>query len=364
MLLNLLNIRFTWRNNKGATFEFQFIFLKKESFIIALGSSLLITGVLYLLSTFLFHVRISPEINAINFCICAISVYCIYYIVVGRRLRSIHSLIAKNPAEVDDTSLDVVEARLQTLLQERKEELEKIEKLERHRREFLDNVSHEMKTPLFHIQGYVSTLVENPVNDMEMQKRYLERTEKSAERLIHIIEDLDTISELESRNVGSDIAPFDIVELCQEVLESETMDAEQKKVSLILENEMEKAAVIGDRFRIKQVFVNLSVNSIKYGKQNGSTTIRLKNEPDTIYIEVSDNGIGIAQQHLPRLFERFYRVDKGRSRSQGGTGLGLSIVKHILEAHHQPINVTSKEGEGTTFSFRLKKAPHHSSFSL
>jgi len=263
-----------------------------------------------------------------------------------------------------NTSLDSVEERIKTLLKERKEELEKIDKLERHRREFLDNVSHEMKTPVFHIQGYVSTLIENHIDDPAMEKRYLERTEKSAERLIHILEDLDTISQLEAKEVSADIEPFDIVALCEEVLESEAMDAEEKNIALVFENKMDKAGVIGDRFRIKQVLVNLTVNSIKYGKKDGKTTIRLRNEPETIYVEVADNGIGIAKEHLSRLFERFYRVDKGRSREQGGTGLGLSIVKHILEAHHQQIHVSSVEGEGTTFSFRLKKAPHHSSFSL
>ncbi|HTB31045.1 MAG TPA: ATP-binding protein [Bacteroidia bacterium] len=338
--------------------------MKKESLIIALGSSLLISGIIYVLSILVFHTGISLLIAASNFVVCSVSVYSVYYFVVGRRLRAIHSLIAKDPKEMGDTSLDVIESRIETLLRERKEELEKIEKLERHRREFLDNVSHEMKTPLFHIQGYVSTLVDNHIDNPEIYKRYLERAEKSAERLIHILEDLDTISQLESREVSSDIEPFDIVELCQEVIESEAIDAEQKNILLVLENEMDKAGVFGDRFRIRQVFVNLIVNSIKYGKKDGKTTIRLKNSTDYVYIQVADNGIGIAKEHLSRLFERFYRVDKGRSREQGGTGLGLSIVKHILESHHQQIEVLSTEGTGTTFSFRLKKAPHHSSFSL
>lgn len=336
--------------------------MKKESLIIALVSSLLITGIIYVLDLVIFNSTISLLTAASNFLVCSVSVYFTYYFVVGKRLRAIHSLIAKNPKETEDTSLDVVEERIKNLLRERKEELEKIEKLERHRREFLDNVSHEMKTPLFHIQGYVSTLVENHIDNPEINKRYLERTEKSAERLIHILEDLDTISQLESKEVSSDIEPFDMVELCEEVMESEAIDAEEKNITLILQNEMEKVGVIGDRFRIRQVMVNLVVNSIKYGKREGQTIIRIKNEPDTILVEVIDNGIGIAQEHLPRLFERFYRVDKGRSREQGGTGLGLSIVKHILEAHHQQIHVTSKAGEGTTFSFRLKKAHHHSSF--
>lgn len=290
--------------------------MKKESLIVALGSSLLISGIIYALSALVFHTTISLLIAASNFGVCSISVYLVYYFVVGRRLRAIHSLIAKTPEDTEDTSLDVVETRIKTLLRERKEELEKIEKLERHRREFLDNVSHEMKTPIFHIQGYVSTLVDNHIDDPEIQKRYLERAEKSAERLIHILEDMDTISQLESKEVSPDIEPFDIVDLCKEVVESETMDAEQKEISLTMENDMEKAGVIGDRFRVRQVFVNLMVNSIKYGKKGGQTTIRIKNEPDTVFIEVADNGIGIAKEHLPRLFERFYRVDKGRSRSK------------------------------------------------
>jgi two-component system phosphate regulon sensor histidine kinase PhoR len=338
--------------------------LKKESLIVALVSTLLITGLVYALNTLVFQIPISPPVAATRFIVCALSIYAVYYLVVGRRLRAIHRLIAKNPEEMGNTSLDVIEGRIKALLRERKEELEKIEKLERHRREFLDNVSHEMKTPLFHIQGYVSTLVDNHIDDPEIYKRYLERTEKSADRLIHILEDLDTISQLESKEVSPDNEPFDIVELCKDVLESETMDADEKTIALVLENDVEKAGVIGDRFRIRQVFVNLIVNSIKYGKKDGKTIIRIKNEPDTVYIEVTDNGIGMAKEHLSRLFERFYRVDKGRSREQGGTGLGLSIVKHTLESHHQHIQVNSTEGEGTTFSFRLKKAPHHSSFSL
>ena len=337
--------------------------MKKESFIVALVSTLLIAGIIYVLNTRVFQLPITPEVAATRLIVCALSIYAVYYFVVGRRLRSIHRLIAKNPEEMGGTSLNVIEGRIKTLLRERKEELEKIEKLERHRREFLDNVSHEMKTPLFHIQGYVSTLADNHIEDPEMRKHYLERAEKSADRLIHILEDLDTISQLESKVVSSDIEPFDIVELCQEVLESEAMDAAPKNISLVLENEMEKAGVIGDRFRIRQVFVNLVVNSIKYGKKDGKTTIRLKNTTDYVYIEVADNGIGIAKEHLSRLFERFYRVDKGRSREQGGTGLGLSIVKHILEAHHQAIEVMSTEGVGTTFSFRLKKTPQSSSFT-
>jgi two-component system phosphate regulon sensor histidine kinase PhoR len=294
--------------------------------------------------------------------ICFASVYTIYYFVVGQKLRRITHILSLE-SKLENPSLQALEDEIKRLLSDREEELEIIEKLERHRREFLGNVSHEMKTPLFHIQGYVSTLLENNIDDPTLYKRYLERTDKSIDRLIRILEDLDTISQLETREITDEMEPFDIVELCREVLESEELNAEKKNISLKLFNEQPKMAVIGDRFRIRQVLLNLVVNSIRYGKKDGETTIHLKNNKDCVLIEVGDNGIGIGEEHLPRLFERFYRVDKGRSREQGGTGLGLSIVKHILEAHHQTIKVKSTLGEGSTFSFNLKKSPHHSSFS-
>lgn len=273
---------------------------------------------------------------------------------VGVRLRKIKVLL-KRETHSDTQSLRDLEAKLNKLLEERKEELEKIEKLERHRREFLGNVSHEMKTPLFHMQGYISTLSDTEEYDEELFDRYLERTERSIERLMRILEDLDTISNLESKEIIAEIEPFDIVELSKEVLESEELNAEKKNIKFDLQSEQEKMMVMGDRFRIRQVLLNLVVNSIRYGKKDGETRVRIKNNGDVVTIEVADNGIGISAEHLPRLFERFYRVDKSRSREIGGTGLGLSIVKHILEAHHQTISVMSTEGAGSVFTFNLKR---------
>jgi two-component system phosphate regulon sensor histidine kinase PhoR len=290
----------------------------------------------------------------VAFLVCVTVVYSLYYIVVGLRLKKIKNLL-KRETNSDTVSLKDLEKKLYKLLEERKEELEKIEKLERHRREFLGNVSHEMKTPLFHMQGYISTLADNEVYDAELSKRYLKRTEGSIERLIRILEDLDTISQLESREITAEIEPFDIVELSKEVLESEEMNAEKKNIKFDLQADNEKMMVMGDRFRIRQVLLNLVVNSIRYGKKDGETRIRIKNGGDVVSIEIGDNGIGISAEHLPRLFERFYRVDKSRSREQGGTGLGLSIVKHILEAHHQTIHVMSTEGAGSVFTFNLKR---------
>jgi two-component system phosphate regulon sensor histidine kinase PhoR len=336
--------------------------VKKDSFIIALSCALFITVILYVLS-FVFPslVSLTSGILIALFGICFGAIYSVYYIVVGQKLRKITNILARE-STLENPSLTSLEFEINKLLRERREELEKIEKLERHRREFLGNVSHEMKTPLFHIQGYVSTLAENNIDDPALSQRYLERTEHSVDRLIRILEDLDTISQLETKELTGDFEPFDVVDLGREVMESEEIDAEKKNIKLSLKTDHDKLAVIGDRFRIRQVLLNLVVNSIRYGKQDGETQIRIKNGGDTVLIEVADTGIGIGPEHLSRLFERFYRVDKGRSREQGGTGLGLSIVKHILEAHHQTIQVTSTPGVGSVFSFHLKKAPHHSSF--
>ncbi|NNM94203.1 MAG: sensor histidine kinase [Bacteroidia bacterium] len=337
--------------------------MKKDPIIFATVCTLLIAGITYALSfvpPLQFHPSATLFASIAVPCFAAILIT--YRIGISRKLNKIMGIVTGN-AEAKGTSLNGLRKETEKLLRERKEELEKIQKLERHRREFLGNISHELKTPLFHIQGYISTLAENNIEDPELVKRYLERTGESIERLIRILEDLDTISQLETEEMKSDMEPFDMVELCREVLASEESNASKKNIALILMNEYEKMAVMGDRFRIRQVLPNLVVNSIRYGKKDGETRIRLKNEGDMILTEVADNGIGIAPDHLPRLFERFYRVDKGRSRQHGGTGLGLSIVKHILETHHQAIRVMSTEGVGSVFSFHLKKAPRHSSFS-
>lgn len=238
----------------------------------------------------------------------------------------------------------------------RSTEIDDLRKLEIYRREFLGNVSHELKTPIFNIQGYVSTLIEGGIEDPEINKKYLERTEKSVERMITIIQDLESISRIESGEMALDLENFDLGNLAQDIVEAQEMKASKRGIKLHMHENLNVIRVHADKDRIRQVLTNLVVNSIKYGKDNGETEVRLFDMEDHVLVEVSDNGIGISKEHLPRLFERFYRVDKGRSREQGGTGLGLAIVKHILEAHGQTINVRSSEGIGSTFSFTLRKA--------
>ncbi len=238
----------------------------------------------------------------------------------------------------------------------RSTEIEDLRKLEIYRKEFLGNVSHELKTPIFNIQGYVSTLLEGGIEDPEINRKYLERTEKSVERMITIIQDLESISRIESGEMALDLENFDLGNLAQDIVEAQEMKASKRNIKLRMHENLNVIRVNADKDRIRQVLTNLVVNSIKYGKENGDTEVRLFDMEDHVLVEVSDNGIGIGKEHLPRLFERFYRVDKGRSRDQGGTGLGLAIVKHILEAHGQTINVRSSEGVGSTFSFTLRKA--------
>lgn len=236
-------------------------------------------------------------------------------------------------------------------------EIAQLRQLERYRREFLGNVSHELKTPIFNIQGYVSTLLDGGLHDDNINELYLERTDKSVNRLISIVNDLESISRLESGELKLIKSSFDIVRLVEDVFEDHEMLAMERSISLSFVNYPEKPVVVyADKQRILEVLNNLVVNSIKYGKQGGKTKVDFMDMDDQVLIEVRDNGIGIKEQDLPRIFERFYRTDKSRSRDIGGTGLGLSIVKHIIEAHKQTINVSSKFGEGSSFNFTLQKA--------
>ncbi|MCX8142736.1 MAG: ATP-binding protein [Bacteroidia bacterium] len=239
---------------------------------------------------------------------------------------------------------------------ERLKQLEYFKKLDSYRKEYLGNVSHELKTPLFNVQGYISTLLDGASEDPVILNEYLKKADKNIERMINIIDDLETISQLESGSMILDIEDFDIESLIYEVFDQMELLASKKGIQFILkkENTNDVYVVNADKFRIRQVLINLVSNSIKYGKENGKTTIGLQKKQGKIFVCVEDDGIGIEEKHLPRIFERFYRVDKGRSREQGGTGLGLAIVKHIIEAHKQSITVQSQLGKGTKFQFSLE----------
>ncbi len=271
--------------------------------------------------------------------------------------RTIHNLKLKKGEEEKEFSLTQIQTEVEDWDKLNKEEIERLKGLENYRREFVGNVSHELKTPIFNIQGYLLTLLEGALEDPNINRKYLERANKGVDRMISLIENLDEISKLESGTIEMDIQKVDLRELINEVIALLEMNAKTNNISLIFVDEPTKPVwVMADAQGITQVLVNLIVNSIRYGKEGGETLIRLHNMHDNILVEVADNGQGVAKEHLPRLFERFYRTDKGRARETGGTGLGLSIVKHIIEGHNQTINVRSTEGVGSTFSFTLKKA--------
>ena len=236
------------------------------------------------------------------------------------------------------------------------QEITRLKDLERYRKEFVGNVSHELKTPIFNIQGYILTLLEGGLDDPKINKLYLKRTEKSIDRMISIVEDLESITKLESGEMKLRIETFDLVKLVDDVFDMELMMANERKIQLLVERPEMAVIVRADKKRIMEVMTNLVANAIKYGKRKGFVRVLFYDLKDTVMTEVMDNGIGVDKNDLPRIFERFFRVDKSRSREQGGTGLGLSIVKHIIEAHKQTINVKSMVDEGTTFTFTLEKA--------
>lgn len=235
------------------------------------------------------------------------------------------------------------------------EEIEKLLSRDDYRREYLGNVSHELKTPLFTAQGYILTILEGSIG-ADLQQKYLERANKSIERLNFIVKDLDMISRLET-GMKLNYESFNIIKLIKDVFDILEIKAGKRNIILSFDKIYEfPLLVTGDIERIEQVLINLIANSINYGKENGTSTIAVKIFSNNRFkIEISDDGLGIKTKNISRLFERFYRIDTSRSREQGGSGLGLAIVKHIIEAHNQQIFVESKFGKGSTFSFTLNR---------
>lgn len=277
--------------------------------------------------------------------------------IIYKTIHRFQLVKGKGQATRINESLDDVNKRVVEWGEQQKEEIDKLKELAVYRREFLGNVSHELKTPIFNIQGYVLTLLDGGLDDPNINRNYLLRTEKSINRMIAIVEDLEVISQLESGILKLDLSAFDIVALTREIIEFMEIKARKKNVSVEFDKNYEKAIMVyADKKQIRQVLINLIDNAIKYCKEEGCyARVSFFDMDENIQIEISDNGLGIDKDNIPRIFERFYRTDKGRSRDEGGTGLGLAIVKHIIEAHGQGINVRSALGEGTTFGFSLKK---------
>ena len=282
---------------------------------------------------------------------------------IYRRLKKIYedvSILDVNDILNDSvtTDIDKLSTRMEKFVEGKRLEIKNLTERDSFRRDFLGNVAHELKTPLFTVQGYILTLIEGAVNDKEIRTKYLERANKGVERLVAVIKDLDMIAKLENDGMKINITVFNILELVQNVFDMFEMKAKKRNITLKFDRIYEFPVFVkGDTEKIEQVLINLVVNSIKYGKPNGNTIIAVDTyNEEKFIVKVNDNGEGIKHQHLSRLFERFYRVDQSRSREQGGSGLGLSIVKHIIEAHDETILLKSTYGEGSEFSFTLEQA--------
>lgn len=247
---------------------------------------------------------------------------------------------------------------LQRFSKERKLEIQLLKDKENYRREFIGNLAHELKSPLFTVQGYILTLMDGAINDKKIRDKYLKKAANGVDRLNFIVNDLDLITKFETGGTTINPEQFDIVDLIHNMIELLEMQAEKKKIRLNAELDLQKPIFVhADIERITQVLTNLIVNSLKYGVKNGTTEIEIDSlTEEKILVRIIDNGNGIGKEHLPRLFERFYRVDKARSRDEGGSGLGLAIVKHIIEAHQEKIFVESTLGVGSEFSFTLTKS--------
>lgn len=274
--------------------------------------------------------------------------------------KNIHDLKIGTDLDEDEvarsTDLDEVTKEVSEWAEHQEHEIKELKARELFRREFVGNIFHELKTPIFNIQGYLLTLIEGAAEDVEIRDKYLRRANKSVDRMINIIDSMETISRLETSTMILNMGDFDIIGLVEDCFDQLEDIASKRGIKLKLEREYNSPLMVkGDRQKIEQVFVNLIINAVKYGKEKGKVEVRFFDMDKNVLIEVSDNGLGIPQEDIPRIFERFYRVDKSRSRQAGGTGLGLSIVKHILEAHKQAISVRSSENLGSTFSFTLKK---------
>jgi two-component system phosphate regulon sensor histidine kinase PhoR len=331
--------------------------------------SALATTILAFVILISINIVISPLDRALNMILVPILIFATCYFIVDylietfiyRRIKIIYKKIAESKkgeslSEMAEDTLDTVEHQVADWAENKNKEIAVLTKLEAYRRDYIGNVSHELKTPIFNLQGFIHTLIDGGINDPTVNMAYLQKAARNLERLGSIVQDLDSISRLEEGKMILDLQAFDIQSLANEVIDDLDLKAKEKNIKISFkEGANHGYRVRADKDQIRQVLTNLLANSIKYGKQNGSTKISFYDMDKIVLIEVSDNGIGIARHHLKHLFDRFYRVDKSRSRDVGGTGLGLSIVKHIIEAHNQSVHVRSTEGVGSTFGFTLEK---------
>lgn len=303
----------------------------------------------------------------ITFSISALCVYLTLEFLVFKQIEEIYTLLEK--IKKHDYNLKLkkekenlanpwgkIKREIADFASKKQLEINELKKLETFRREFLADVSHELKTPIFAAQGFVHTLIDGAIDDLVVRDKFLEKAAKSLDGLNILVQDLITISQLEIGEIKMHYQNFDLVKLTNDIFEQLDETARVRGAKLrFYKNTPKSSYVFADKNRINQVLTNLIVNAIKYGKDKGNIVVSLVIENEFVFVSVKDDGPGIEPHHLPRIFERFYRIDRSRAKDRGGTGLGLAIVKHILEAHNSKVFVSSKPGNGTIFSFKLKK---------
>lgn len=316
----------------------------------------------------------NPWISAVSFALLFLLSYLLitYFTerFIYRQIKLIYKLIAQTKATkresffyenvLPEKNLSEVTEEVEQWAEQKRLEIDRLQENEKYRKEFLQNLSHELKTPIFAIQGYVDTLLSGAMNNEETRKRFLQNASRNIDRLVNLVDDLDEISKLESGEQLLYKESFVIQDLIKDVFEALSLKSAGKQIQMLLKKGSElPMTVYADKEKIRQVLINLIDNAIKYGKQNGTINFSAyKADEGKILIEISDDGAGISEEHLPRIFERFYRTDLARSRKEGGSGLGLSICKHIIEAHGEHIHVRSTPDIGTTFGFLLpEKGP-------
>ena len=297
--------------------------------------------------------------------VCFVLVYRQLGLYIQERVRIIYKTIRRLKGSTSHINLDMrddiveqVNRDVMSWAESQIEEITTLRETDTFRQEFIGNLALELKTPIFNIQGFILSLLEGGMEDPEINRKFLLKAAKNVERMSGLLEDLDVITKMEAGNLDIELVPFDLLDIIRETMESLEAKAKRNNIQLRLKKGIDgsKIMVKGDAAKLVQVLTNLIVNSINYGTEGGHTEVRYYDADDSILVEVADSGIGIRESDLPRVFERFYRVDKSRSRHAGGSGLGLAIVKHILESHGQTISVRSTYGEGSTFSFTLQKA--------
>jgi len=343
------------KNNLKKTYKFAI----RTSLYVTIFTTLLVSVFLYLYHTFNWQIVFFPVICSI---MCFLIVQYRVERFIYRRVKKIYddlTLLESTSMRQQPITTDMgtLTREIDRYARDKKLEIEMLTVREEYRKEFMGNVSHELKTPLFTVQGYILTLLDGAIDDKKIRKKYLVRASKGVERLIYIIKDLDMITKLEVGDLSLNKKEFDIVDVVKSVFDLFEMKAGKKSITLTFDMDYkEPIMVYGDKERIQQVLTNLVVNSIKYGREKGTTEVSIENLiKNKAIIRITDNGEGITSEHIPRLFERFYRVDKSGSRKEGGSGLGLSIVKHIIEAHEEKIYVESEADVGSEFSFTLEK---------